>query len=148
MAEAQSEELPLRIMPWMRGFLLLATGYNILWGIFISQYPDSFYLWVRGIKEEAPTLVTYQGYGVLVMAIVFLVAALHPKKYWYLPGFGALAKLGGAAGFWLLIMELETSKKFLFHLIFNDLVWVPFLIVIMVRAYQVQKGNTDGKVQP
>ncbi|HAA19113.1 MAG TPA: hypothetical protein DCP28_10210 [Cytophagales bacterium] len=132
-------------MPWMRGFLLLATGYNLLWGIFISQFPDSFYLWARGKDQEAPILITYQGYGVLIMAVVFLLAALNPQKYWYLPGFGALVKLGGAAGFWLLIMEFETTKKFLFHLIFNDLVWIPFLIAIMVRAYQVQKGTKGEK---
>jgi len=82
---------------------------------------------------------------VLVMAVVFLVAALNPQKYWYLPAFGALTKLGGAAGFWLLIMEFETNKKFFFHLIFNDLVWIPFLIAIMVRAYHVNRKERKAE---
>lgn len=133
------------IQPWMRGFLLLAFGYNLLWGVFISQWPDSFYTWVQqktGVIE-APDLITYQGYGVLLMALVYLVASMRPAKMWYLVALGAGTKVLGALGFWLLIMEQATTKRFLFHLIFNDLVWVPILAYIAWKGYI---GAKEAKV--
>ena len=141
MTDSSTEEMRPGVLPWMRGILLLATGYNLLWGIFISQFPDSFYQWVRGLDTEAPMLVTYQGYGVLVMAAVYLACTLYPAKLWYLVGLGALSKVLGALWFWWVIMEQTVTKKFYFHLIFNDLVWVPVLIAILLKARQVAQYN-------
>lgn len=128
---------------WMRGFLLIAAAYNVLWGIFIGWFPSTFYSWVLETPDlEAPALITYQGRGVLLMAGIYLVTAIHPGKFWYLPFFGAFTKIGGSIWFYYAILEQQVGDKAIFHLLMNDLIWVPMLIWIGFkgRAYKKRKA--------
>lgn len=130
-----------RIQPWMRGFLLLAVGYHILWGVLISQFPEAFYQWVSRTDQAPNLLVTYQGYGVLLMALVYLCAGLYPTRLWFLPGIGAFSKLFGAIGFWYIIMEQQVTKRLWFHILINDLVWVPVLLYISWQAKKIYQAQ-------
>lgn len=119
---------------WMRGLLLLMAAYNILWAAFIVWFPSTFYKWVTQIEADAPDIITWQGRGVLVMGLVYLVCALHPGRFWYLMIFGALTKLAGGIWFYLVILEQQVGDKALFHLIMNDGIWIPILIVMAFRG--------------
>lgn len=135
---------PQTIFPnWIRGFLLAATAYNILWGIFIGWFPESFFQWVTESKELAPSIIEWQGKFVLVMAAAYLASALHPGKFWYLPFIGALTKIAGGIWFYYVILEQEVGKKGLFHLLMNDGIWVPILIFIGFRAIAYKKAKNE-----
>ena len=127
----------------MRGVLLLMKGYNVLWAAFIVWFQGTFYTWVTQIEADAPSIITWQGRGVLAMGLVYFVCALHPGRFWYLMIFGALTKLGGAIWFYFAILNQEVGKQGLFHLIMNDGFWIPLLIIMALRgkkyhAYQQQ----------
>lgn len=136
-------ETPQSLFPqWMRGFLLVAAAYNVLWGVFIGWFPETFYQWVTESEAAAPSVVAWQGKGVLAMAAVYLVCAIHPGKYWFLIAFGAITKTAGAFWFYAVILESEVDKRGIFHLLMNDLIWVPLLIWIAYSGYQYKKLKT------
>lgn len=135
-----SIQTPQTIFPnWIRGFLLAATAYNILWGIFIGWFPQSFFQWVTESENVAPGIIQWQGRGVLLMSAAYLACAIHPGKLWFLAFFGALTKLAGGIWFYLIILEQEAGKKAIFHLLMNDAVWIPMLIFIGFRALAYKK---------
>jgi len=135
-------ETPQSLFPqWMRGFLLAAAAYNVLWGVFIGWFPETFFQWVTESEAGAPGIISWQGKGVLMMAAVYLVCAIHPGKYWFLILFGALTKVGGAIWFYLDILDSELGKRGIFHLLMNDLIWTPLLLWITVRAFQYKKNK-------
>ena len=121
---------------WMRGFLLIATAYNAAWGAFIIWYPNTFYQWVSASELDAPAIIQWQGRIVLLMAIAYLMGALYPRKFWYLVLIGALTKIIGATWFGMVILNGAPEKSGLFHLIMNDIIWIPFLAVIGYRFYK------------
>lgn len=126
---------------WMRGVLLLMVPYHVLWGVFITWFSDTFYQWVTQSEMDAPGIIFWQGRAVLFMALVYLIAALHPARFWYLMLLGALTKLAGGIWFYFSILDQQVGDKALFHLIMNDAVWIPLLLVIMFRARQYRNQN-------
>lgn len=133
-------ETPQSLFPqWMRGFLLATAAYNVLWGVFIGWFPQTFYQWVTETEATAPGIISWQGKGVLIMAVVYLVCAIHPGKYWYIIFFGVFTKLAGAIWFYFVILDTEVGKRGIFHLLMNDLIWAPLLLWIGFRALQYKK---------
>jgi hypothetical protein len=119
---------------WMRGFLLISAVYNIFWGFFIAIYPESFFHWVTESQKMLPEIIIWQGRAVLVMGIVYFFIALHPGKLWFLLFFGAFTKLAGGIWFYFAILETEIGKKAIFHLLMNDAIWIPFMVVLGFKA--------------
>ncbi|OEK07150.1 hypothetical protein [Roseivirga misakiensis] len=139
-----SPQTPQNIFPnWIRGLLLAATAYNILWGILIGWFPETFYQWVTETKNAAPSIIEWQGKAVLAMAAAYLACAIHPGKFWYLAFFGALTKLGGGIWFYYTILEQEVGKKGIFHLLMNDAIWIPFFVFIGFRALAYKKAKRE-----
>lgn len=133
----------LRVEPWMRGLLLLAGFYNIGWGIFINQFPDAFYQWIALVPQATPLLISWQGVGVIVFGVAYILVAVYPIRLWFLLAVGILSKLFGAIGFYWIIMERTVSKKYLFHLIMNDLVWIIPFSIILWRMITVRKNKKE-----
>ena len=125
---------------WMRGILLLMVAYNVLWGVFIGWFPESFYQWVTESQQSFPEIIRWQGRAVLAMAVVYFLSALHPGRFWYLMLFGAFTKVAGGIWFYFDILEQQVGDKGIFHLLMNDAIWVPLLIYMCLkgRAYQSQ----------
>ena len=132
-------QLPLRVEPWMRGLLLLAGAYNVGWGAFIYYFPSSFYPWVTEISAAAPTLIKWQGAGVLLFGAAYILVAFYPRRYWWIVPLGILSKVVGAIGFYFIFIQPALTRPYLFHLIMNDLLWLFPLTVIFVRMLQVRK---------
>ncbi|MDF9800706.1 hypothetical protein OKW21_005969 [Catalinimonas alkaloidigena] len=136
------EEEELRVEPWMRGLLLLAGAYNLGWGFFIYNFPNSFYQWLSQSDLNAPAIISWQGIGVMLFGAVYIAVAIYPTRFWYLLALGIFSKIGGAAWFYFFVLEEKATKQYLFHLIMNDLVWVIPFVFILVRAYQVKSAKT------
>lgn len=128
------------VQPWMRGVLLFAGVYNLAWGLFIYNFSDAFIKWLsQGVILEAPSIVAYQGMGVLLLAGIFVWTAIYFQKLGYLVWVAIVFKLiGGPWTFYMLLDGLYT-KRFLFHLIMNDLIWVIPLTIIALKWSQSNK---------
>lgn len=125
----------------MRGLLLVAGTYNIGWGVFIYAFPNAFYRWITQTEQLAPVLITWQGVGVLAFGVAYLLAAVYPMRLWFLIGLGFFSKLVGAVGFYYVVMEQNITKKYIFHLIMNDMVWLIPLGIIFVRVWQIKRAR-------
>ena len=132
-------ETPQPLFPhWMRGFLLIATAYNLAWGAFIFWYPGTFYQWVTTLDTEVPGIIVWQGRFVALMAICYLFGALYPRKFWYLILLGGLAKIAGGIWFYFSILGGSPEKSGLFHIIMNDAIWIPMLLLIGYKAFSIR----------
>ena len=127
---------------WMRGFLLAAAAYNVLWGIFIGWFPETFFQWVTESEAAAPNIIKIQGRAVLFMAAIYFAGAVHPGKFWYFMLFGALTKLVGVIWFYFEILNQEVGRKAIFHLLMNDGIWIPLLIAIAVRGFAYKNSKS------
>lgn len=130
-----------RVQPWMRGLLLLMGAYNLGWGIFIYAFPTSFYQWITQTDRLAPALITWQGLGVLAFGLAYLLSAVYPTRLWFLIGLGFISKLFGAIGFYFVVMQQTITKKYIFHLLMNDLVWLVPLGIIFVNVIRVRRAK-------
>ncbi|MFA0962087.1 hypothetical protein AB9P05_09790 [Roseivirga sp. BDSF3-8] len=126
---------------WMRGVLLLASFYNLSWAAFIYWFPDAFYRWVTQRTDDTPLIISWQAVGIFIFSILYFIAALYPVRFRYLIVIGILSKFFGAIWFYYDIMELTVNKKFLFHLIVNDLVWIPVFIVLAFKAFSQARAR-------
>ena len=133
--------LPLRVEPWMRGLLLLTGAYNLGWGVFIYAFPTSFYQWITQTEHVAPSLISWQGLGVLAFGLAYIIAAVYPLRLWFLIGLGFASKLFGAVGFYFIVMQQTITKKYIFHLLMNDLVWLVPLGIILIRVVRVRRAK-------
>ena len=124
---------------WMRGFLLLAGIYNLAWGIFIYSYSEAFYVWLAEADTKENQWVEYQGIGVIVFGLVYLLACLYPIRFWFLILLGLLSKLCGGLIVYHLIVDKSLTDHFIFHLLVNDLAWVVPLAIITFRAFRLRK---------
>ena len=130
---------PPRIEPWMRGLLLLAGAYNVGWGVFIYAFPQTFYQWITQTTQETPWYIEWQGIGVLAFGLAYILAAIYPIRLWWIIGLGFFSKLIGAIGFYFVVMQQIITKKYIFHLLMNDLVWLIPLGIILIRVMRVRR---------
>ncbi|MEK6480879.1 hypothetical protein WJR50_25280 [Catalinimonas sp. 4WD22] len=137
------EEEELRVEPWMRGVLLLAGTYNLGWGFFIYNFPNSFYRWISQSGLDAPAIISWQGVGVMLFGAMYVAIAIYPTRLWYLLAVGIASKIGGALWFYFFVLEKEATKQYLFHLIMNDLIWVIPFVFILSRTYQVKSAESS-----
>lgn len=129
------------IQAWMRGVLLIASVYNMAWAVFLFWSPGSYLKWMTEGAQSQNEWVFYQAVGILVVAIMLFMGFLKPLKFRWLILFSFLAKLLGGIVVYLLIMDAQFTKKFMFHLLMNDLVWLIPLISIVLAAFKSEKSR-------
>lgn len=139
------EDLPGSLPPWMRGFLFAAGVYNLAWGIFITIYPDAYFSWLTETDSQAIWLISYQGAGVLIFGIFYLLSSLYPVRFWFLICIGLFSKIFGAVGVYFFIVDKSLTNHFIFHLLVNDLAWVVPLAIITSGAFRLKKILTYEK---
>ena len=135
------DKSPPHVEPWMRGLLLLMGAYNLGWGVFIYVFPTSFYQWITQTDQLAPALITWQGLGVLAFGLAYTAAAVYPTRLWFLIGLGFISKLFGAIGFYFVVMQQTITKKYIFHLLMNDVVWLIPLGIILANVIRVRQAK-------
>lgn len=129
------------IQAWMRGVLLIASVYNIAWSVFLFWSPDSYIKWMTEGVQTENQLVFYQAIGILAIAIFLFMGFLKPLQFRWFILISFLAKLAGGVVVYFLIMETQFTKKFIFHLLMNDLVWLLPLLSIVMAAFKSDKSR-------
>jgi hypothetical protein len=129
-----------------RGFLLLLAAYNIIWGVFIYNFDTSYVKWITMGATEYNVWVKGQGFGVILVGISMLMGAIAPNKFKLLILIGFISKIAGGPLVYYLIMQAEYNKRFLFHLIMNDLIWVVPLAYINYLLFVAAQPTQEERV--
>jgi hypothetical protein len=123
-----------------RGLLLLAGMYTIAWSAFYKYFGNELLRWMSMGSEGLESLPSgYFGtFGILVGLVIF-VSAFYPVTWvWMILG-GITGKIILAIWFSLgFAPDLGWNKRSIFHLVFNELIWLIPLIIIFLRSLQVK----------
>lgn len=132
-----------------RGLLLLAGMYTIAWSALYKWFGPEILKWMAmGNAELAELPTNYFGsFGILVGLVIFF-AAFYPVSWVWLILAGITGKIISAIWFTFgFAPDLSWNKRSIFHLVFNEIVWLIPLIMIFLRALQVKNylNQTENK---
>ncbi len=124
-----------------RGMLLLAGMYTIAWSAFFKWLGPPVMNWLSMGNSEVATLSSnYFGSFGLVIGLVIFVSAFYPVTWVWLILAGITGKCVTAIWFTLgFAPELSWNKRSVFHLVFNELIWLIPLILVFLRSLQVKR---------
>jgi hypothetical protein len=132
-----------------RGLLLLAGMYTIAWSAFYKWFGPQLLQWMAmGNSELASLPSNYFGTFGIVVGLVIFVSAFYPVSWVWLILAGITGKIISAIWFSLgFAPDLSWNKRSIFHLIFNELIWLIPLILIFLRSLQVKNylNETEPK---
>ena len=117
---------------WMRGILILAATYNLVWGMLIIFFPEAYFSWLsKGLPMIETGLIKGQGMAVFIVGILLFSTGIGKPGRWPIILAVVLAKLLGGVLVYAFILGGTFTKPLLFQIIMSDIVWVPPLFVIM-----------------
>ncbi len=129
------------VQPWMRGVLLIGAVYNVAWALFLYWQPGSYVKWISEGEQIENPWVIYQAIGVAIIGLFMFMGTLYPLKLRWLILASFIAKLTGGFLVYHFIMQSAINKKFIFHVLMNDLVWLIPLLLISLAAFKAHKSR-------
>lgn len=141
----QQGETPIFGMP-LRGLLLVSGIYTLVWGAFFKWLGVYLMPWLAmgGLSSEVSTNA-FGTFGMIVGLLLFL-SAFYPSSWFYLMAAGVVGKAVSAC--WFIISYAEVlgwNKRSIFHLVFNELLWLIPLCLILSKALKVRKYLENQK---
>lgn len=125
--------------------LILAAGYNILWGAYAVLFPMHIFETLGMTAPEYPQFWQCIGMIVGVYGIGYGIAAYNPMRHWPIVLVGFLGKVFGPLGFAQALYLKQLPYAFGINIIFNDLIWwIPFYLVLRDRYRLFKKGNDSN----
>ena len=134
----KSLRIPTFGMP-LRGLLLVSGIYTIIWGAFFKWFGNSLLQWLSMGQLEGGISTNWFGtFGMAVGVCIFL-SAFYPLSWFYLMLAGAAGKFVSVTWFlFYYIGDVGWNKRSIFHLTFNEMLWIIILTIILVRAYKTK----------
>lgn len=140
--EEEKANHPTFSMPF-RGILLVGGIYTFIWGAFFKWFGDALLNWLAMGESIGAYTNAYGTFGMIIGALIFL-SAFYPFSWIYLMLAGTLGKVVSALWFVLTYLDLVGwNKRSIFHLTFNELIWIIPLCIVLFRANQVRKYLKD-----
>lgn len=136
----KNSNIPNFPMP-MRGLLLLTGMYTFAWSAFFRYFGEDLVRWLSMNPTEIPE-ISGRVFGTVGMLFGFLIflSAFYPISWQYLIMAGIAGKLILAVWFIIaFVPELGWNKRSIFHLVFNELLWLVPLSIILIRSIKVKK---------
>jgi len=128
---------------WMRDWLWAAAVYNIVFGLWVVAFPNSYFAWLGMDLPNYPQLWQCIGMIVGVYGLGYFVAGFAPLVHWPIVLVGFLGKIFGPLGFLQAILLGSLPLSFGWILLTNDLLWwIPFG-GILLAAWQRYAGESD-----
>jgi hypothetical protein len=107
--------------------LLLAAGYNIIWGGFVVVFPLVPFELAGMDPPRYPQIWQCVGMIVGVYGVGYGIAATDPLRHWPIVLVGFLGKIFGPIGFFFNAIKGEIPWLGVWVILTNDLIWwVPF----------------------
>jgi len=134
----------------MRGWLIAAGAYNVLWGAAMALAPVGT-LRALGVSPSTtelwPQLWACIGMIVGVYGLGYLIAARDPARHWPIVLVGLLGKILGPIGFVGAAMQGQLPWSMGVTIVTNDLVWwIPFAMMLWHAARSAQPSLPAGMV--
>ena len=126
-----------KIKAWMRGVLLISSIFMLAWGVFVYNFPNTFYYWVSESSAVVPSQLFRMGQYLWIQAILLFLSALYPQTLWYLLWIALVMIGAGIIIFFQQVMDVATKKSIFFALI-NGGLWIIPHILIAVRIHLVR----------
>lgn len=124
------------IAPWLRGSLLFAGIYNIMWGTLVVLFPDLLWQQMHMPAPNYPELWQCIGMIIGVYGVGYIITSYNPIRYWPMVLVGLLGKIFGPIGFLLALQKGHLPMSFGWTILLNDIIWwIPFSI-ILYKVYQ------------
>ncbi len=124
----------------MRGLLLLTGMYTVAWSAFFKWFGRDLLRWLSISTEASAGLESnWMGTVGLVFGVLIFLSAFYPISWVHLIAAGIVGKIIGA--FWFNIEFADIlgwNKRTIFHLVFNELIWLIPLAIIYLRALRVK----------
>jgi len=124
----------------MKGWLLAAAAYNVVWGAVVIGAPESLFHWTR--MEPPRYLEIWQCVGMIVgvYGIGYAIAAFDPLRHWPIVLVGLLGKILGPVGFATAMAKGVFPPRFAVTILTNDLAWwVPFGGILWAAMSEAQR---------
>ena len=108
---------------WQRIALLVAGLQCLIWGVFIIAWPELF-LW--------------QGTGLVIVlfGVGYTIASTNPMQHWVIILIGMLSKSLGPIGMAWTVYQEHVSRRVLFLIPINDLIWLSPFALILLQVYR------------
>lgn len=132
-----------------RGMLLLAGMYTIAWSAFYKWFGPQLLKWMAMGNTDLPEMSSnYFGSFGLVIGFMIFISAFYPVSWVWLILAGIAGKI--ITAFWFTFdfaPDLSWNKRSIFHLVFNELIWLFPLILIFLRALQVKNYLNETEIK-
>lgn len=118
--------------PWMKGVLIAAGLYSLLWGLLAAFVPQSM-LSFLGIPVAAGVMPLWRCLGMIVgvYGTGYLIASTAPFRHWPITFVGLLGKVLEPVGILPAIVDESLPASLGWTLVLNDLVWwAPFTMIL------------------
>jgi hypothetical protein len=123
----------------MRGVLLAAALYNVLWGALVVLFPFALFRVLAMELPNYPEIWQCVGMIVGVYGVGYAVAALDPLRHWPIVLVGLLGKVFGPVGFVSAVAAGDLPLRFGLTLLTNDIIWwLPFALILL-HAYRINR---------
>ncbi|MGB0715276.1 MAG: alkyl hydroperoxide reductase [Phycisphaerae bacterium] len=120
---------------WAKWTLLLAAGYNLLWGAWVILFPNSIFSALEMDLPRYPGIWQCVGMIVGVYGIGYAIAAYDPMRHWPIVLVGFLGKIFGPIGFVKAVIMGEFPLGMFWMIVSNDLIWwAPFAMILWRAA--------------
>jgi hypothetical protein len=124
----------------MKGWLLAAAAYNMLWGTTVIAAPEMLFHWAGMEIPRYPQIWQCVGMIVGVYGVGYAIAAFDPLRHWPIVLVGLLGKVLGPVGFVIALAEGVFPWRFALTILTNDLVWwIPFAGILWAAMSEAQR---------
>ena len=116
---------------WYRITFCLASGYNILWGLYAAWDPQWLFRFAHLPVQNHPQIFACLGMVIGLYGILYLEVARVPERGWLLAAVGLMGKILGPIGLAGLILSGQWPLATIVLCLTNDLIWwIPFALYL------------------
>ncbi len=126
----------------------LAGVYNLLFGFICIFFPSLIF---ETLGIQSPDYIAlWQCIGLLIaiFGVGYLVVYGDPHKHWLVVLLGLMGKLGAALGFIYTQIAGTLPFEFIYLVIINDLIWIPFFALTLKATYQGYLDTLGAEALP
>ena len=122
---------------WQRIALLVAGLQCLIWGVFIIAWPERSSV-AYGFTEPPTELFLWQGTGLVIVlfGVGYTIASTNPMQHWVIILIGMLSKSLGPIGMAWTVYQEHVSRRVLFLIPINDLIWLIPFALILLKVYR------------